>query len=332
MTEILTVDGGRAADVLAVIHQAFADRPPLDPPATALQETEETIRHSLDSYGGLLVEHDGRPVGTLLFEPRGRLLGLRRVGVLSGVRGLGVAAQMASRAREVAESGGYAGLELEARVELPQTVRFWRNLGYVESHREGNRLLMLRLLPTSVTLPTADRTFDLGRSLAALLRPGDLLILTGDLGAGKTTLTQGLGEGLGVRGPVTSPTFVIARVHPSLASGPPLVHVDAYRLGGALELDDLDLDTDIEDAVTVVEWGEGVAEALSPDRLELDLHRRPDDVRELTITPVGPRWRGFSLGDPRPDPSGAPHQRHAERSDDVRRTPATRSRDARDEP
>ena len=86
---------------------------------------------------------------------------------------------------------------------------------------------------------------------------GDLVILSGDLGAGKTTLTQGIGAGLGVRGEITSPTFVIARVHPSLVGGPPLVHVDAYRLGGIDELDDLDLDTSLDDAVTVVEWGEG---------------------------------------------------------------------------
>jgi tRNA threonylcarbamoyladenosine biosynthesis protein TsaE len=125
-----------------------------------------------------------------------------------------------------------------------------------------------------------------------MLRPGDLIILTGDLGAGKTTMTKGIGEGLGVRGDVTSPTFVISRVHPSLTSGaPPLVHVDAYRLGGSAELDDLDLDTDIEDAVTVVEWGEGLAEALAIDRLELSLKVRDDDSRELVLTPVGPRWR-----------------------------------------
>jgi tRNA threonylcarbamoyladenosine biosynthesis protein TsaE len=294
-TEILRVDGARAADVLAVIREAFANRPALDPPATALEETEDSVRTSLDTHGGLLVEHDGKPVGALMFDPRGRLLGLRRVGVLADVRGLGVAAQMASRAREIAEEGAYTGLEIEARVELPQTVRFWRNLGYSESHREGNRVLMVRLLPVSVTLPTAGQTYDFGRSLAARLHAGDLLILTGDLGAGKTTLTQGIGEGLGVRGAVTSPTFVISRVHPSRGIGPALVHVDAYRLGDSAELDDLDLDTDIDEAVTVVEWGEGLAEALSTDRLELDLHRRDDDVRELTITPVGARWREFEL-------------------------------------
>ena len=296
MTEITLVDGSRAAEVLAIIHEAFADRPVLDPPATALAETEETIRESLDAHGGLLVEHEGRPVGTLLFEPRGRMLGLRRVGVLASVRGLGVAAQMSSHAREIAAAQHYGGLELEARVELPATVEFWRRQGYVEAGRNGNRLTMLRLLPTTRTLPTADDTHAFGGWLASLLRPGDLVLLTGDLGAGKTTLTQGIGEGLRVRGNVTSPTFVISRVHPALdAARPSLVHVDAYRLGDAAELDDLDLDTDIEDAVTVVEWGEGLAEALSIDRLEITMTRAEDDVRTLTLVPVGPRWRELRL-------------------------------------
>ena len=102
--------------------------------------------------------------------------------------------------------------------------------------------------------------------------------------------------GLGVRGDITSPTFVIARVHPSLGDGPALVHVDAYRLGGTAELDDLDLDTDVDEAVTVVEWGEGLAESLANDRLELSLRRTADDERTITLTPVGPRWRELDLG------------------------------------
>jgi tRNA threonylcarbamoyladenosine biosynthesis protein TsaE len=291
MTEIHTVDASRAADVLAVIHEAFANRPPLDPPATALDETLESVGAALDAHGGLLVEHEGVPVGALLLEPRGRLLGLRRVGVLDSVRGLGVAARMATRAEEIAAARKFGGLELEARVELPNTIEFWRRLGYVESGRNGNRLNMLKMLPITRVLTTAEDTRAFGEWLATLLRHGDLVILTGDLGAGKTTLTQGIGEGLRVRGNVTSPTFVISRVHPSLDEGPPLIHVDAYRLHGAAELDDLDLDTDVVDAVTVVEWGEGLAEALSIDRLELSLTRADDDVRTLRLTPVGPRWR-----------------------------------------
>ena len=143
-------------------------------------------------------------------------------------------------------------------------------------------------------LPEADDTTALGRELAARLRPGDLVLLTGELGAGKTTLTQGLGEGLGVRGPITSPTFVIARVHPSLVEGPPLVHVDAYRLGGGLELEDLDLEASLEEAVTVVEWGHGLAESLADSYLEVELARAVGDEDEIPrrarITGHGPRW------------------------------------------
>jgi tRNA threonylcarbamoyladenosine biosynthesis protein TsaE len=147
---------------------------------------------------------------------------------------------------------------------------------------------------------TAEQTRALAVRLAGLLRPGDLLVLSGDLGAGKTTFTQGLGQGLGVRGDVTSPTFVISRVHPSLTGGPALVHVDAYRLGGLIELDDLDLDTSLADAVTVVEWGTGLAESLAEDRLEVEILRAHGDeageTRTLTLVGVGPRWAGVDLG------------------------------------
>ena len=145
--------------------------------------------------------------------------------------------------------------------------------------------------PLRWSLPTAATTRALGVALGQLLCAGDLLVLTGDLGAGKTTLTQGLGEGLGVRGPITSPTFVIARVHPSLVGGPALVHADAYRLGGGLELDDLDLDASLEDSVTVVEWGHGVAELLSDDRLELALEVVSAGTRRAALTLTGPRWQ-----------------------------------------
>lgn len=150
----------------------------------------------------------------------------------------------------------------------------------------------------TVTVPTAEDMRELGLRLAGLLRAGDLLVMTGHLGAGKTTLTQGIGEGLKVRGPVTSPTFVIARVHPSLAGGPSLVHVDAYRLGGFAELDDLDLDASVEDSVTIVEWGEGLAEGLADDRLEVIISRGegPGEAREVRIVGVGDRWSDLQLG------------------------------------
>lgn len=147
---------------------------------------------------------------------------------------------------------------------------------------------------------TAEDTHGIGRRLARLLRAGDLVVLSGDLGAGKTTFTQGLGEGLRVRGSVTSPTFVISRVHPSQVGGPALVHVDAYRLAGLAELDDLDLDASLEDAVTVVEWGTGVAEALAEDRVEVEITRAHADEegesRTVRLRAVGPRWAGVDLG------------------------------------
>lgn len=147
-----------------------------------------------------------------------------------------------------------------------------------------------------IVTSTADETWAVGSRIARLLRAGDVIVLSGDLGAGKTTFTQGLGSGLGVRGDVTSPTFVISRVHPSLVGGPTLVHVDAYRLTGLAELDDLDLDASLEDAVTVVEWGSGVAEALAEDRLEIEILRATEgEARTLRVTPVGSRWAGVDL-------------------------------------
>lgn len=163
------------------------------------------------------------------------------------------------------------------------------------------------VVSVDVVLPDADATRAYGHALAELLRAGDLVVLTGPLGAGKTTLTQGLGAGLGVRGQVASPTFIIARVHPSLTDGPPLVHVDAYRLGSLEELDALDLDAGLDESVTVVEWGEGLAEVLSDDRLEVVIDRPhgaaagEDDLmdgsgtRRVTVRGIGRRWAGVTL-------------------------------------
>jgi tRNA threonylcarbamoyladenosine biosynthesis protein TsaE len=151
---------------------------------------------------------------------------------------------------------------------------------------------------TRVFVPGATQMRELGARLAGLLRAGDLVVLTGPLGAGKTTLVQGIGAGLSVRGPVTSPTFVIARVHPSLTGGPALVHADAYRLGSRLEVDDLDLDADIDHAVTVVEWGEGLVEPLAAGYLRITISlvgrtgadQPDDDPRLVTIAGHGDRW------------------------------------------
>ncbi len=164
----------------------------------------------------------------------------------------------------------------------------------------------------TVTLPTAEATRAWGEALAPLLRAGDLVVLTGDLGAGKTTLVQGIGTGLHVRGQVASPTFIIAREHPPLPRpdgtlGPWLVHVDAYRLRSFDEVEALDLESEMRDAVTVVEWGGGWVEPLAEDRLELVLHRphgavdptgdEPADAGErvLEVHAVGERWSGVEL-------------------------------------
>lgn len=139
-------------------------------------------------------------------------------------------------------------------------------------------------------LPTADDTFALGERLGTVLEAGDVVVLSGPLGAGKTALAKGIAVGMNVDGPVTSPSYVLARVHPARDGGrPALVHVDIYRLldhsGVDLlaELDSLDLDTDLDDSVVVVEWGEGLAERLSANHLDIQLRRSPDnDVRIAT--------------------------------------------------
>jgi tRNA threonylcarbamoyladenosine biosynthesis protein TsaE len=139
-----------------------------------------------------------------------------------------------------------------------------------------------------ITLPTPAATHEFGRRLAAALRPGDLVVLNGPLGAGKTALTQGIGAGLRVRGTVVSPTFVIARVHPGEL---PLVHVDAYRLGSLDEVDDLDLDVSTDEAVTVVEWGAGKVEQLADSRLEIEITRADEsEERTVRLVPHGGDW------------------------------------------
>ena len=148
-----------------------------------------------------------------------------------------------------------------------------------------------------VLLSTDVDTRAFGAALARLLRPGDLVLLSGPLGAGKTVLAQGIGAGLGVTGDVTSPTFVIARVHrpdPGRGGTVPLVHVDAYRLGAVrdprAEVDDLDLDAELDRSVTVVEWGEGLVERLADAHLLVRIDRRDDEVRVVELAGVGGDW------------------------------------------
>jgi tRNA threonylcarbamoyladenosine biosynthesis protein TsaE len=295
--EVKPVGVDEATTVHAVVHAAFEDRPPLDPPAAALAETAEQLEARLASHGGLLARVDGVPAGALILDPVGRTMYLRRFGVVPSMQGHGVAAALIDAAVEAAD--GYEDVTVVAREELPATIRFWERQGFREIRRQPPNVELRRPLRTAVfQAPDADAMRGLGRSIAGQLAPGDLIVLTGALGAGKTTFTQGLGAGLGVRGAVTSPTFVIARVHPSEIGGPALVHVDAYRIGGIAELDDLDLDTSFDQAVTVVEWGEGLAEGLADSRLEVRIVRAEDydsDERRVEITPVGPRWHALSF-------------------------------------
>ncbi len=295
MTDLHVVDATaeHVDQIVAVIHHAFSARRVLDPPATALSENRTTVAAAIAEHGGLLVLIDGAPAGALLFKQTGDVLTLRCVSVDPRHQGHGVASAMVGCAEEAAVRRGVSRVNLIARVELPDTVEFWRRRGYSVVEQQDHNLIYAKAMPLELTVPTADDMQAIGEELAGQLRAGDVLVLSGDLGAGKTTFTQGLGVGLKVRGSITSPTFVISRVHPSLAGGPALVHVDAYRLGGFAELDDLDLDASLEDAVTVVEWGHGLAEALAPDRLDVVVTRGDDDTdetRELRITPVGPRW------------------------------------------
>lgn len=309
--DVRRVGPEEAETVLEIVQEAFGARPPLDPPADALGETAETMAARLASYGGLVASLDGDPVAALVLDPVGTTVYLRRFAVRPRAQGHGVAhALVAAAAEHAAAAGDYHDLTVVAREELPANIRFWERQGFHEIARRSPNVELRRPLRTHVIhVPHPEDMRALGERLARQLRAGDLLVLSGELGAGKTTFTQGLGAGLRVRGAVTSPTFVIARVHPSEVGGPDLVHVDAYRLGGSSrpvdprdELDDLDLDADLDHAVTVVEWGEGVAEGLSESRLEIRILRAltvdeiaggPDrgaDPRRVEITPVGPRW------------------------------------------
>ncbi len=140
-----------------------------------------------------------------------------------------------------------------------------------------------------VRTETADETRAVGASLAHLLKAGDMVILVGDLGAGKTTLVQGLGAALGVRGRVTSPTYIVSRVHRSQEVGPDLIHVDAYRVEDDLDMETVDLEASLEDSVTVVEWGQGKADRLSADRFELTLQfdGEDEDARKISLVALG---------------------------------------------
>ena len=279
-----------AADVLAVVQEAFGARPVLDPPADALAEDLDSVARLLSVRGGLLATIDGAPVGCAVLDVRPEGLVLRRFGVTPAAQGQGVATALVDAARAAAV--GRPAILVAAREELPATVAFWERHGFVETSRTSPHVVLELALGTTYDAPDAESMRELGERVGRSLVAGDLVVLTGELGAGKTTFTQGLGTGLQVRGAVTSPTFVIARVHPSLVAGPDLVHADAYRLGGLEELDDLDLDTSLDSAVTVVEWGAGLAEGLADSRLDVVIERAVGEspAEELDPRRVSLRW------------------------------------------
>lgn len=323
---VLEAGPEHAEQVLGVIHRAFSARPPLDPPSTAMHETLESVGRTLQRSGGLLVLRRSLPVGAVLFDrTRPGQLGLTRVSVDPAQQGHGVASAMIGVAEDVAESRLLDGVWLTAREELPENLAFWRRRGYLAVAQRGRTIELGKTLWLAAPVGGAEQMQRFGERLAGLCRAGDVLVLSGELGAGKTTLAQGIGRGLGVRGEVTSPTFVIARVHPPLGTGPALVHADAYRLGGAAELDDLDLDASLEESVTVVEWGHGLAEGLSESWLDIRIDRllgdgsgdgmaalaaagpwrnrlpspqelaRDEEGRVVSVRPCGPRWVGARL-------------------------------------
>jgi tRNA threonylcarbamoyladenosine biosynthesis protein TsaE len=214
----------------------------------------------------------------------------------------GIASAMVAAAQDYAAELGFRRVELFAREEFAELIAFWEHRGFRRVRPAAHGVILGRRLPLAVEVPTAYDMQRLGRRLAEELRAGDLVIASGDLGAGKTTLTQGIGAGLGSEGPVISPTFVLSRVHRSAFGRPDLVHVDAYRLSHADELDDLDLDSAMAESITVVEWGTGLAEGLADSRLEIDIRRAghpyensDPDRRTVIIRPVGRRWADADL-------------------------------------
>ena len=290
-----------AAGMVEVIHAAFGARPPLDPPSTADAESTATVSTALAEGTGVYAEVAGRPAGAIIVartdDPRTATL--RRVSVHPDFQRHGIASAMVEECKLLAAELGCTRIELFARIEFPETIAYWQHRGFDIVDHAPHGVMLGRSVPRRVVVPTAERMAELGGRIADRLRPGDVIIASGELGAGKTTLTQGIGRGLGVRDDaVISPTFVLSRIHHGTDPHPDLVHVDAYRLSDPAELDDLDLAETMDRSATVVEWGENIAEGLSPNRLEVVVLRSldpSDDTRTVLITGVGDRWTDDDL-------------------------------------
>ena len=278
-----------------IIVAAFANRPALDPRPSALDATNESIAAMLEHGFGIIAYVDEVPFGVIIVSIADKQAGIHHVSVSVSMRQLGVASAMIDAVLAKLSEYDVEEVHLVAREEFPQVVDWWKRRGFIEYGRVSPFVKLRRQARISFQIPTAAAMGDFGKRLAKLLRPGDLIIAAGELGAGKTTLAQGIGAGLDVEGSVISPTFVISRIHRAKGSRPGLLHVDAYRLSGWEELDDLDLQT--EDLVTFVEWGTAIAERLAEDRLEIDIQRSPeyalesdDEPRWVFLTPIGERW------------------------------------------
>ncbi len=292
--------------MVEVIHAAFGARPPLDPPSTAISETPESVAQSLRDGWGIFAAVGDRPAGVIVILPESDgVASLHRVSVHPDFQRHGIASAMVAAAEELAAVEGYAILELFARGEFAELITFWQHRGFAPARPAPHGVILAKVLPVTIDVDSSDAMQELGVRLAQLLRPGDLIIASGDLGAGKTTLAQGIGRGLGSAGPIISPTFVLSRIHPSLTGRPTLVHVDAYRLTSPAELDDLDLEATMAQSVTVVEWGQGIAEGLAASRLEVDLWDGASDRdRVVVLRGVGLRWEGVDLSELRRDQHG----------------------------
>lgn len=298
--DLTTAEASDAPAVVEVIHAAFGARPAIDPPPPALAETAESVAVSIASESGVLAWIGDRLAGVILLGNRGNgTTVLQRVAVHPDFQGRGVATILVRAVQDYAADLGYRNAEIFVRKEFPALRQWWERNGYGRARELGHGHVLHARLPLVAQIPTAEGMHEFGARLAAELRAGDLIMLNGELGAGKTTLTQGIGRGLGVEGAITSPTFVLSRVHRrGQGAGPSLVHVDAYRLGSAGELEDIDLDSSAATSVTVVEWGTDRAEQLAESRLEIDIDRssEADGTRVLHLNPFGPRWDEEAIG------------------------------------
>lgn len=298
---VLTVrlaEPGDVSAMLAVIHASFRARELLGQPPAALADTADSVLSVAERRAGVVVTIDGRIVAACVLTLDDIPI-LGRVSVLPEYQGQGVARAMVIAVIEWLAVKGYRAVDVFARVEFPRLVQMWQRRGFVSIGQQENLLRLRRVLPVVVEVPAAADMQALGRRIAQVVRAGDVIIASGELGAGKTTLAQGIGQGLGVEGPVLSPTFVLARIHPAKGDGPQFVHVDAYRLGSVAELDDLDLLTSMDSSVTLIEWGAGIAEGLSPAWLMVDIRRGldpEDDTRWVFLSAVGDRWAGVLEG------------------------------------